>query len=309
MPDPQVLPDSAPTTRGRIPLAALDLLDAVATHGSLTAAAIALGIAQPSVSAGLRRLERRTGLTLLDRSATGTRLTAAGEAVLARGRAVLSASDALEREVAELRQGDRVRLAASLSIAEYLVPVWLAGRSPEAPTVELTVANSRDVMAAVLDGRADLGFVEGPRVTDGLRQRVVGEDELLVVVVPGHPWAGRAEPLDAATLAAGPLAVREEGSGTREVLEEALSAAGVTLGRSVHQLGSTSAVKTMVRTGRIAAVLSQLTVADELARGELVAVPTAVDLRRRLRMVWSAGRQPSAAARGLAAEVVAATGG
>lgn len=293
--------------RGRIPLAALDLLDAVAAHGSLTAAAAALGIAQPSVSAGLRRLERRTGLTLLARSAAGTRLTAAGEAVLRRGRAVLSASDALEREVADLRQGDRVRVAASLSIAEYLVPVWLAGRAVDAAAVELTVANSRDVMAAVLDGRADLGFVEGPRVVDGLRERVVGDDELVVVVVPGHPWADREGLLDAETLAAGPLAVREAGSGTREVLEEALSAAGSSLGRAVRQLGSTSAVKTMVRTGRIAAVLSQLTVVDELARGELVAVPTAVDLRRRLRMVWSAGRQPSAAVRELAADVVSAT--
>ncbi len=292
----------------RISVGAMELLDAVAVHGSLTAAAAALGVAQPSVSAGLRRLERRTGLTLLTRSATGTRLTAAGASVLDRGRALLAASDALEREVVELRQGERVRVAASLSIAEYLVPVWLAGRSPDAASVELTVANSREVMAEVLDGRADLGFVEGPRVVDGLRQRVVGDDELLVVVAPGHPWARVHTPLDPATLAAGPLAVREEGSGTREVLEEALLGAGSPLGRSVHQLGSTSAVKTMVRTGRIAAVLSQLTVADEIARGALIAVPTAVDLRRHLRMVWSAGREPSAAARQLAAEVVAATG-
>lgn len=301
------LPGSAPTTTGRIPLAALDLLDAVATHGSLTSAATALGLAQPSVSAGLRRLERRTGLTLLTRSAAGTRLTTAGRAVLDQGRAVLAASDALERTVADLRQGDRVRVSASLSIAEYLVPVWLSGRAPEAAAVELTVANSRDVMAAVLDGRADLGFVEGPRVVDGLHQRDVGEDVLLVVVAPGHPWAGRSEALDAHTLAAGPLAVREEGSGTREVLEEALLAAGESLERR-SQLGSTSAVKTMVRSGRIAGVLSRLTVADELARGELIAVPTVLDLRRRLRMVWSSGRQPSAATRELAADIVTATG-
>ncbi|WP_169164184.1 LysR family transcriptional regulator [Cellulomonas taurus] len=291
----------------RISVGAVELLDAVAAHGSLTAAAAALGIAQPSVSAGLRRLERRTGLTLVSRSATGTRLTAAGRTVLDRGRALLAASDALEREIVALRQGERVRVAASLSIAEYLVPLWLSGRSPEAAAVELTVANSREVMAEVLDGRADLGFVEGPRVADGLRQRVVGDDELLVVVAPDHPWARLRTPLDPATLAAGPLAVREEGSGTREVLEEALLAAGTALGRAVHQLGSTSAVKTMVRTGRIAAVLSQLTVADEIARGALVAVPTAVDLRRRLRMVWSSGREPSAAARQLAADVVSAT--
>ncbi|MEV7974241.1 LysR family transcriptional regulator [Cellulomonas sp. NPDC089187] len=301
------LPPPGPSSRDRIPLAALDLLDAVARHGSLTAAAQALGIAQPSVSAGLRRLERRTGLSLLTRSASGTRLTAEGQAVLDRARRVLAASDALEREVAELRQGDRVRVAASLSIAEYLVPVWLAGRGPEAAAVELTVANSREVMAAVRDGREDLGFVEGPRVTDGLRERIVGADELLVVVTPDHAWAGRRTPLRATELAAGPLAVRESGSGTREVLEEALAAAGAALDSSVAQLGSTSAVKTMVRTGRVAAVLSELTVVEEVARGELVVVATTVDLRRQLRMVWSAGRHPSAAVRALAADVLAAT--
>jgi molybdate transport repressor ModE-like protein len=293
----------------RIPLGALELLDAVDAHGSLSAAARALGLAQPSVSTGLRRLERQTGLTLVTRAASGTRLTPAGAALLGRARDVLAASDALEREVHALRTAveGRVRVAASLSVAEYLVPGWLASRPAGSAVVDLAVANSRDVVDAVLHGRADLGFVEGPDVADGLHARSVGDDELVVVVAPGHPWARRRRPVTAAELSTAPLAVREAGSGTRAVLERALAAAGHPLAGSPAQLGSTSAVKNVVRGGTAAAVLSRLTVADELARGDLLRVAVdGVDLTRTLRMVWARSRRPTPATRELAAHVVRA---
>lgn len=300
--------DTAPARR--IPLGALELLDAVDAHGSLSGAARSLGLAQPSVSTGLRRLERLTGLTLVSRTASGTRLTPAGTGLLGRARDVLAASDALEREVQALRSAEqgRVQVAASLSVAEYLVPGWLASRPAGAAVVDLVVANSRDVMDAVLHGRADLGFVEGPGVADGLHARSVGDDELVVVVAPGHPWARRRRPVRAAELSTAALAVREAGSGTRAVLEQALVAAGHPLAGSPAQLGSTSAVKNVVRGGGAAAVLSRLTVADELGRGDLVAVPVdGVDLTRTLRMVWARSRRPAPAARELAAYVVRAT--
>lgn len=300
-------PDAPPIPSRRVPLGALEVLAAVHAHGSLSGAARALGLAQPSVSTALRRLERQTGLALVSRAPSGTRLTDTGTTLLAPAREVLAASDALEREVTALRTagGARVRVAASLSIAEYLVPGWLASRAADAPVVDLAVANSRDVMAAVLGGRADLGFVEGPDVADGLHARPVADDELVVVVAPAHPWARRGRPVAAAELASAPLAVREAGSGTRAVLEAALVAAGHPLAGSPAQLGSTSAVKNVVRGGTAAAVLSRLTVADELARGDLRRVPVAdVDLRRTLRVVWARSRRPTPAARALAEHVL-----
>lgn len=294
----------------RIPLGALELLDAVDAQGSLSGAARALGMAQPSVSTGLRRLERQTGLTLVARASSGTRLTPVGTALLGRARDVLAASDALEREVLALRsaQQGRVRVAASLSVAEYLVPGWLAARPAGAAVVDLVVANSRDVMDAVLHGRADLGFVEGPDVVAGLHARSVGDDELVVVVAPGHPWARRRRPVTAAELSTAALAVREAGSGTRAVLEQALASAGHPLAGSPAQLGSTSAVKAVVRGGSAAAVLSRLTVADEIARGDLHRVPVeGVDLTRTLRLVWARSRRPTPAARELADHVLRAT--
>ncbi len=300
------MPDHTVTSR-RTPLAALELIVAIERHGSLSAAARALGMAQPSASTGLKRLERRAGLTLVTRATTGTRLTPAGRALVDRARDVLAASDAFDREVAALRaeHGGRVAVAASLSVAEYLVPGWLASRPGGAALVDLVVANSRDVTDAVLHGRADLGFIEGPDVDPGLEAREVGTDELVVVVAPGHPWERRRRAVTADELSTSALAVREPGSGTRAVLERALISAGHPLRGAPAQVGSTSAVKNVVRGGNAAGVLSVLTVSEELARGTLVRVPVdGVDLRRVLRMVWARGRWPSGAALDLAEHVL-----
>jgi molybdate transport repressor ModE-like protein len=300
----------APTAPRRTPLGALELLVAIDTHGSITAAARALDVAQPSVSAGLRRLERRTGLSLVARSTGGTVLTDLGRRVVVRARDVLAASDAFEGEVAALsaEQGGRLTVAASMTIAEYLVPRWLADRPVGAAVVDLTVANSRDVMEAVLHGRADLGFIEGPDLADGLRARSVGHDELLVVAAPGHPWADLDHAVGAAELATAPLVLRETGSGTRATLERALEAAGHPLATAPAQLGSTAAVKSVTQGGRAVAVVSALAVQGELALGTLRRVRIeGIDLRRDLRMVWAIGRQPTPPARELAALVVRLT--
>lgn len=278
----------------RAALGSLEVFVAVADHGSLSAAARALGVAQPSASAALRRLERRTGVPLVTRSASGTALTAAGTRLLARARAVLHASDELEAAAAAERaqHAGRVVVAASMTIAEHLAPGWIAARGRDEAAVELVVANSRDVARAVLDGRADLGFVEGPDVDEALASRVVGTDELVVVVAPTHPWARRRRPVTATELATTPLALREAGSGTRSTLERALAAAGAPAPHDADHLGSTVAVKTLVRAGRHAAVLSRHAVRDDLTHAQLVAVQVdGIDLRRELRMVWSRGRQ------------------
>ena len=94
------------------------------------------------------------------------------------------------------------------------------GRTPT--TVSLTATNSQQVVLAVQDGRAHLGFVEGLRAPAGVRSRSLIEDELLLVAAPGTPLARRRAPLTPAEVAALPTVARERGSGTREVVERAL---------------------------------------------------------------------------------------
>jgi DNA-binding transcriptional LysR family regulator len=189
-----------------------------------------------------------------------------------------------------------LRVAASLTVAEYLLPGWLIPlRAVDAgTTVTLTVGNSADVAAEVAAGTADLGFVEGPDIPDGLRSRAVGADTLTVVVAPAHSWTGRRSAITAAELAATPLVSREPASGTRRYLEHALrTQAGLTPVPPVAELSSTTAIKAAVAAGIGPAVLSSLAVAPELAPGgTLRAVRvTDLDLTRTLHAVSAGGRQ------------------
>jgi molybdate transport repressor ModE-like protein len=275
----------------RTDLASLETLLAVTEHGSIGAAARALGLRQPSVTDRLQRLERHLELSLLVRSSQGTRLTAEGAAVADWARATLAASDLLEAGAAALRRrhGGELRVSASMTISEYLVPRWLTDLRVAAPavTVSLRVGNSEQVADDVLRADADLGFVEGLSVPNGLHQRVFATDELVVVVADGHPWARRRRPLTAAELAATPLIVRERGSGTRETLARALAVAGFEPVSPQLELGSTAAVKAAVATSQGISVLSRLAAADDVAAGRLRVVEVAdLSLRRRLRVVW-----------------------
>jgi len=274
-----------------------ELLLSVARLGSLGLAARAHGISQPATSTRIRRLERLLGVTLIERSPRGSRLTPHGELVAGWAQAAVDAAAALEAAITSLQeQSDAVlRVAASMTVAEYLLPGWLTalrGLDPET-TVALTAGNSATVADAVAGGAADLGFVEGPDLPAGLQARQAGSDTLTVVVAPGHPWAQRRTGITAAELAAAPMVVREPTSGTRRYLEEALRAqAGLEHVPLVAELSSTTAIKSAVAAGVGPAVLSSLAVAPELAAGTLRAVPvTGLDLARRLLAVWPEGRQ------------------
>jgi len=280
------LPPSCPD------LTSLDLFLSVLRLGSVSRAATAHGMTQPSASQRIRQLERQAGVALLDRSPNGSTPTAAGALLADWADGVVAAAAKLAAGLEALgppAEG-RLRVAASLTIAEYLLPGWLGAlqRAERSARVELQVANSAAVMERVADGRADIGFIESPGPTAGLTSRQIGEDELVVVVAADHPWARRrGRTVPAAKLAATPLVVREQGSGTRDALAEAIAAAGLVPSEPVLQLGSTTAVKEAAASGAGPAVMSRLAVAGEVATGHLVVIHVdGMNLHRRLRAVW-----------------------
>ncbi|MEU5240660.1 LysR family transcriptional regulator [Streptomyces lydicus] len=288
----------------RVPdLGALELLLAVARLGSLGRAARAQGISQPAASSRIRSMERQLGVALVERSPRGSRLTDAGALVTDWARRVVEAAEAFDAGAQALRgrRDSRLRVAASMTIAEYLLPGWLIALRAELPgtAVSLLAGNSSVVAERLLAGEADLGFVEGLAVPAGLDGAVIAHDRLVVVAAPSHPWTRRRGELTADELAVTPLILRERGSGTRQVLDAALAAHGG-LAEPLLELASTTAVKAAVVSEAAPSVLSELAVGEELGARRLVEIPVrGLRLGRELRAVWPAGQRPAGPARHL----------
>lgn len=289
-------------------LKALELLLTVARTGSFGAAGRELGLTQQAVSSRVRSIEALVGVRLVERGARGSSLTESGALLADWAVRVVQAAEELDAAIGALRGGrdSRLDVAASFTVAEYLLPAWLARLRPRLRPdagVNLVVRNSDQVASLVLTGAADVGFVEGPELPAGLGSAVIGRDELVLVVDPGHRWAVRRRAVGVEELAGTPLVVREEGSGTRRVLERALDRLAPDAARAAAalELSATTSIRQAVQAGAGPAVLSDLAVREDIAAGLLVKVrmPDGLRLRRELRAVWPEGRIPAGPARAL----------
>jgi DNA-binding transcriptional LysR family regulator len=277
-------------TSGLPDLDDLLLLVRVARTDSIGAAALEHGLSQPSASRRLSALERRLGSTLLARSRRGSVLTARGRVVVDWAETLLAAAEDFARSVETLRRGRSatVRVAVSMTIAEHLAPHWLTALHHLHPDLQvaLMVHNSSEAVDLVTAGKAELGFIETPRLPRDLRRRRVGRDRLVVAVAPGHAWARRRTPLTPDELAHSFLLVREPGSGTRETLDDALAGRGLTLTDEMV-MGSNSALRSAAVSGLGPVVLSDLALDPDIRAGRLAEVET-VDLsfQRPLTAIW-----------------------
>ncbi len=289
-------------------LGSLELLLTVARTGSFGATGRELGLSQQAVSSRVRTIERLVGVRLVERGARGSSLTESGALLADWAVRVIAAAEELDAAIGALRgdRDSRLDVAASFTVAEYLLPAWLARLRPRLGPeagVNLVVRNSGQVAEMVLAGAADVGFVEGPDLPAGLSSAVVGRDELVLVVEPGHRWAGRRRGPTADELAGAALVAREPGSGTRLVLDRALAAAAPDVPRAAPalELSATTAIRRAVQAGAGPAVLSDLAVRDDIAAGRLVrvALPDGLRPRRELRGIWPEGPVPAGPVRTL----------
>lgn len=286
-------------------IAALRALVLVAEENSISAAGARLGVSQQAVSMRVRGLEKDLRVRLLVRSARGSRLTPAGELVVEWARTLLAAADEFSGAVASLRtdRARTMRVAASLTIAEHLLPEWIARwrtwLGDDSPIVQLAAANSTSVINAVRAGTADLGFIESPAAPADLGAVPVGHDRIDVVVHRSHRWA-RTGAVGARELARTPLVLREPGSGTRQALEAALEAEGTPLQvEPAAVVPTTLGVRSAVMAGVAPGALSSLAVSEDVRAGRLVRVRVRnVRIRRPLSAIW-VGATPPASARDL----------
>ena len=248
----------------------LRIFVAVAERQHMTRAAEALNLTQQAVSAAIVTLENAYSTALFHRIGRHIELTEAGRLFLEEARSVLARAAAAELALSELGGLKRGTLAvqASQTIASYWLPRRLVAFHRDYPEIALRVGigNTAQVAKAVLDGAAELGFIEGAIDEPALRCEELGEDRLVLVVAPAHPWARR-DRVELHELPQSEWVLREVGSGTRSAFESSLERLGLAprLLKVVMELPSNEAVRQAVEVGCGATVTSEL-VADAALR-------------------------------------------
>jgi molybdate transport repressor ModE-like protein len=281
------------------------LLVEIERQGSLSAAAAAIGIGQPSASQHLRLLEAAAGQRLVERNGRGSRLTDAGRVLAGRAAQALATLGAAEEELGALAglQTGTIHLGASTAPGVYLLPDTLGcfGRDYPAVTVEVEIAASGEILRRLLAGRVQLAIVGAQRADERIVLEPFLEDEIVGVAKPGllDLRDGRLMPNRIRELT---LLAREQGSSSRELSEGWLRDAGVEPART-WELGSSEATKRAAREGLGVAFLSRYAVADEIERGDLEAFRLArrPPLVRNFSVARLAGRPPSPAERAFVA--------
>lgn len=266
--------------RLRLTLRQLEVFVATCSGGSTRAAAERVARSQSAASNALAGIEATLGVELFDRAGRKLALNENGRALLPRAVALLEQAAEAEGLFASAHAAP-LRLAASFTVGEYLLPALIAEWKATRPRsqVRLDIANTREVLDSVSAFAADIGFIEGSQSHPDLVVRRWLADDLVVVAGPGHALARRTA--SARQLAQADWVVREQGSGTREAadrwLTTQLPSATIEL-----ELGSNEAVKRAVACGLGLGLLSRLAVTEALQAGWLVQVRTAVALPRRV---------------------------
>jgi DNA-binding transcriptional LysR family regulator len=269
----------------------LQVFHAVAKHLSFTKAAETLFMSQPAVTFHIRQLEEQYDTRLFDRAQGRITLTPAGQVAFEYAERILALSGELDARLRSLGAdaSGPLLIGASTTMAEYLLPKVMGEFKARHPAIvpRLFVANSEAVQERVAERSLDLGFIEGDSRLPTLASEHCCEDELQVVCAPSHPMAGLAS-IAPRTLTEHGYVGREPGSGTREVVDHYLGKAGLGLDslQVVMEASSPEALKGLVATGVGYTIMSRATVSKETRLGELVAIPLAPRLLRKLSVVY-----------------------
>ncbi|RJE90572.1 LysR family transcriptional regulator [Paenibacillus sp. 1011MAR3C5] len=250
----------------------LHIFYTVAERGSFSAAAQALHMTQPAVTMQVQSLEDYFGTKLLLRSTKKIDLTEAGRALLPYAKnsidLIRDTDQAMSTFTKQLK--GRLQLGSSLTIGEYVLPRLLGPFGQEYPhiSISMKVMNTAQIMDDILNHQLNFGLIEAPVNHPDMHMEAVMSDELMLVVPSGHPLAEhKSVTLDEAMQY--PFVLREQGSGTRLVMEEQLRKKKIDPAsmKLVMELGSTGAVKSAVEAGLGISFLSASSVKHEVALG------------------------------------------
>ncbi|HEV7382584.1 MAG TPA: LysR substrate-binding domain-containing protein [Dyadobacter sp.] len=254
-----------------------------------------LHISQPAVTKHIKELEQQYATTLFDRSRQQIKLTRAGEVLLQHAHLIFEQYQKLEFDINLLQnktEGD-LQIGASTTIAQYVIPQYLAYFHKRFPQIriELTNANSLEIEQLLLAKKIDLGLVEGPIRHTDLKYTTFLQDEIVLVTGARN----KKRTISAKELSVLPLLIRESGSGTAEIIDNHLSAIGLSYNtlNVQMQLGSTESIKNYLVFSDTYAFLSIYSIKQELADDRLAIVDVeGLDIQRIFSFVYRQG-QPS----------------
>ncbi|MFQ5988912.1 MAG: selenium metabolism-associated LysR family transcriptional regulator [Candidatus Methylomirabilales bacterium] len=272
---------------------------AVAEDRSFSRAAEKLYLSQPAVSKQIQALEEGLGMRLFDRVGRSILLTEAGNILHDHAHIAFQTLEEARETINQLRglQRGHLRISAASTIGTYMLPQPLGELKAQFPGIEISLAitNKARVVQQVLNHEVELGFVGPPVEPAELEMEEYLLDELVLIMAPTHRLAHE-ESVAVAQLAEEVFILREQGSGTREIMEEELARARVSLKKAM-ELGSTEAIKQAVAANLGVSIVSKFAIALEILQSRLaVARLRELDLRRQLYIVHHSGRTLSPAA-------------
>lgn len=276
----------------------LKVFRAVAKHLNFRRAGEELSLTQPAVTMQVKSLEQHLGVQLFDRSGTRISLTPAGTTLLKYARKIDALETVALADVSRFagEQRGELRIAASLTIAQYVLPHLLGSFQQQHPQVRLyvTTCNTEQVLERLVARQVALGFIEGPALRRDVRAEVFLEDEIVLMVPPAHEWTEGAS-VEPAELKDERLLMRERGSGTRRVVEMSLQKSGIAVKQLnlAMEFDSTEGIITAVEAGLGIGFASLLSISKELQLGTIRVVPIrGVRITRPLSMTYPIGQEP-----------------
>jgi DNA-binding transcriptional LysR family regulator len=245
---------------------------AVVEHLHFTRAADALYITQPAVSAAIQNLESEYSVKFFHRINRHIEITEAGKLLQIEAQKILDRVNITERALKELNDLERgeLRLGASFTVGNYWLPEKISQFKQLYPnlTIDCTLANAEEIATGTTTGVFDLGLLAGEikqSLQNNLKQKIVGSDRLQIVVGQSHPWFKRTT-INVKELTKTNWIMRETGSGTQQIFEQALQKWGILPNKLkvIFVLNSSEMIKTLVEKGIGAAVVPELMVQKEI---------------------------------------------
>lgn len=265
----------------KISLKQLAVFDAVARLGSVSKAAADVNLSQSAASMSLAELESHLGAPLFHRQGKRLKLNDYGRWLQPKANQVLIQAREIEQSSQQAYLQGNLKIGASSTIGNYLVPSNIAAFVKQHPHVNITldIANTENIVTGMQSMNYDLGLIEGPSHAPQLDTQIWQQDELVIFSSPEHPLASTGA-LSQSDLHEAQWVLRELGSGTREVFS--LATQNILPNPSIIlELGNSEAVKLAVKTGLGLGCLSRLALTAELNSGTLVQLPCDfIDLKR-----------------------------